>query len=309
MQQRLAQSVPYEGLIAATAAAITPQKTGSSPKDAAMKSLLFVPAVLIMVACSTCEAATGDDLVEILRVVHALTDDRARGSRASTEHRSHFAGSRDEWKQEQAREQRELSTRHPETRTAETSRNFRDMHNSFMNGSPRENSRSSHYRPQPVPVPVPAPAPRSTRDNVRFGLSINLGSGSIRPSYAPVYTAPAPAPRTILFPQPVPGPVCLCPHQIGEFVDTRVPLATCVRVRNLHKAAPNAVPAVIAVRDPDMCEHDSEETVAYVRILVPPQPLRSLEISPCRTKLTLCFGQYDVLICSSNGRITVEYDN
>ena len=72
---------------------------------------------------------------------------------------------------------------------------------------------------------------------------------------------------------------------------------------------PDAVPAVIAVRDPNLCEDDSEETVAYVRILVPPQPLRSLEISPCRTKLTLCFGQYDVLICSSNGRITVEYDN
>jgi hypothetical protein len=38
-----------------------------------MKTLLFVPAIVIMAVCDTCEAATGDDLVEILRVVHALT--------------------------------------------------------------------------------------------------------------------------------------------------------------------------------------------------------------------------------------------
>ncbi|MFM7864937.1 MAG: hypothetical protein ACKPHU_12050, partial [Planctomycetaceae bacterium] len=71
----------------------------------------------------------------------------------------------------------------------------------------------------------------------------------------------------------------------------------------------NAIPAVIAVRDHEMCAHDTEERVAYVQILVPPQPLRSLEISRCRTKITLCFGQYDIRICSKDGLITVEYED
>ncbi|MFM7868393.1 MAG: hypothetical protein ACKPHU_29605, partial [Planctomycetaceae bacterium] len=80
-----------------------------------MKTLLFVPAIVIMAVCGSCEAATGDDLVEILRVVHALTDDRGRGSRDGIDHRhvarqnhnqsTHFAGSRDEWKHAQEHEQ------------------------------------------------------------------------------------------------------------------------------------------------------------------------------------------------------------
>jgi hypothetical protein len=287
-----------------------------------MKTLLFVPAIVIMVVCGTCEAASGDDLVEILRVVHALTDDRGRNTRSSSERfdhhntvqqnldrQAHFSGSRDEWKHAQEHEQQVRVSRGRDMRVTEASRNFRDSHDEFINGTSRDRARSAQYRPQP------APAPRSSRDNVRLGLSLHFGSGSMQPGFAPVYVPavpvlpPTPSRRTVYVPQPAPAPVCVCRHQIGEFVDTRVPLATCVRVRNLCDAAPNAIPAVIAVRDPNMCSHDTEERVAYVQILVPPQPLRSLEISRCRTRVSLCFGEYDVRICSKDGLITVEYDN
>ena len=286
-----------------------------------MKTLLFVPAIMIMAACGTCEAATGDDLVEILRVVHALTDDRGRGSRASSEaidHRhavrdnhnqpTHFAGSRDDWKQAQEHEQQVRVARGRDMRVTDAGRNFRDSHEEFMGGTSRDRAHNAHYRPQPAPVP----SYHSSRDQVRLGFSINFGSGSVQPRLAPVYVPaapPVPPRRTVFVPQPAPAPICVCRHQIGEFVDTRVPLATCVRVRNLCDAAPNAIPAVIAVRDPDMCTHDTEERVAYVQILVPPQPLRSLEISRCRTRIDLCFGEYDISICSKDGLITVEYDN
>jgi len=286
-----------------------------------MKTLLFVPAIVIMAVCGTCEAATGDDLVEILRVVHALKNDHRRGSRDSgdgIDHRhaafqnhnqpTHFAGTRDDWKHAQEHEQQVRVSRGRDLRVTDASGNFRDSHEEFIGGSSRDRARSAQFRPQPAPMP----ALRSPRDQVRLDFSINFGSGSIQPGLAPVYVPaapPVPRRRTVYVLQPAPAPICVCRHQIGEFVDTRVPLATCVRIRNLCNAAPNAIPAVIAVRDPDMCAHDTEERVAYVQILVPPQPLRSLEISRCRTKITLGFGQYDIRICSKDGLITVEYDD
>jgi len=99
------------------------------------------------------------------------------------------------------------------------------------------------------------------------------------------------------------------PHQIGEIVDCQVPLATCVRVEDECNIAPNAIPVVVAVRDPYLCAHECHERVAYVQIYVPPFPPRSIRVSPCRTRLTMDFGQYQVDIKSVNGLIVVDYDN
>ena len=99
------------------------------------------------------------------------------------------------------------------------------------------------------------------------------------------------------------------PHQIGEIVDCPVPLATCVRVEDACNIAPNAVPVVVAVRDPNMCAHECQERLAYVQVFVPPCPPRSISISPCHTRVTLCFGRYDVEIKSRNGVIVVDYDD
>ncbi|MFM7832104.1 MAG: hypothetical protein ACKPJD_09960, partial [Planctomycetaceae bacterium] len=130
-----------------------------------MKTLLFVPAIVIMAVCGTSEAATGDDLVEILRVVHALTDDRGRGSRDSgdgIDHRhatrqnhnqpTHFAGSRDEWKHAQEHEQQVRVARGRDMRVTDASRNFRDSHEEFIGGSSRDRAHSAQFRPQPAPV-------------------------------------------------------------------------------------------------------------------------------------------------------------
>jgi len=99
------------------------------------------------------------------------------------------------------------------------------------------------------------------------------------------------------------------PYRIGEFVRGAVPLTTCVQVRDLCNAAPDAVPAILAVRDPHCCEHDLAERVVYVEILVPRCPLQKLEVSKCGTRVDLCFGEYDIEVRSRNGVVTVQYDN
>ena len=104
-------------------------------------------------------------------------------------------------------------------------------------------------------------------------------------------------------------PVQVLPHEIGEIVDCRVLLATSVRIEDECNIAPNAVPVVVAVRDPSMCVHETLERLVYVQILVPRCPLRGLAISPCRTRVSLDFGQYQVDIKSKDGVIVVDYDN
>ena len=170
--------------------------------------------------------------------------------------------------------------------------------------------RSSHARPSGA--------------QLRFRVSSNAG---IPQDYgSPLYIPASPQIQTlppvqslppVESPLPVQGyplvqgypQVNLLPHQIGEIVDCQVPLATCVRVEDACNIAPNAVPIVVAVRDPGMCLHDRHERVVYVQILVPPCPPRSISISPCLTRLTMCFGRYDVDIKSMNGLIVVDYDN
>ncbi|MFM7057024.1 MAG: hypothetical protein ACKO2P_08905, partial [Planctomycetota bacterium] len=125
-------------------------------------------------------------------------------------------------------------------------------------------------------------------------LSFSVGSDRLRMSYG------TPQPR----PLPVPVPV----HEVGELVHCRVPLATCVRVRGADTICGHFVPAVVAVRDPALCEHDADRLV-YVQILVPPVPPRNVEVSRCHTRVELCFGELDVEIVSKNGMISVEYDD
>ncbi len=104
-------------------------------------------------------------------------------------------------------------------------------------------------------------------------------------------------------------PVQMLPHQIGEIVDCQVPLATSVRIEDEGNIAPNAVPVVVAVRDPNICAHECHERLMYVQVFVPPCPLRGLTISPCRTRVSMDFGQYQVDIKSKEGVIVVDYDN
>lgn len=104
-------------------------------------------------------------------------------------------------------------------------------------------------------------------------------------------------------------PVIAAPHQIGEIVTCHVPLATCVRVEDVRNIAPDAIPVIVAVRDPNMCAHDTIERIVFVQVFVPPCSMSGIRISPCRTRVTMCFHQYEVDIKSANGMIVVDYDN
>lgn len=99
------------------------------------------------------------------------------------------------------------------------------------------------------------------------------------------------------------------PHQVGDIVECRVPLATCVRIEDECKIAPNAVPIIVAVRDPNMCAHECCERVVFVQVCVPPCPPRSVRVSPCHTRVKMDFGRFEVDIKSKNGLIVIDYDN
>lgn len=138
-------------------------------------------------------------------------------------------------------------------------------------------------------------------------LSFSFGSDRVRVAYGaprPAPTCVPPRPRPIPVPVPVPVPV----HQVGEIVRCRVPLATCVRVKGAEHICGHFVPAIVAVRDPALCEHDVERLV-YVQVMLPPTPPRKIEVSRCHTRVDLCFGELDVEIVSKNGVISVEYDD
>ena len=154
------------------------------------------------------------------------------------------------------------------------------------------------------------------RNNSGLQISLQLGgNGNRNPGYgAPVYV-PAPRPVQVLpsvpvYPSaPTYHPVTLAPFQLGQFVNCQVPLATRVHVQDECNIAPNAVPVIIAVRDPNMCVHETIERLVYVQIFVPQCPLRNLQVSPCRTRVSLDYGRYEVDIKSGNGVIVIDYDN
>ena len=158
--------------------------------------------------------------------------------------------------------------------------------------------------------------PQRSGAQFSFRVSSNNGGGYGEPLYIPsqepVQVLPpvqelppvrsyAPAP-----PYPV---VPVSPHQVGEIVDCRVPLATCVRIEDECNIAPHAVPVVVAVRDPATCGHQCHERIVFVEVFVPPCPPRLIRVSPCHSRVTMDFGEYQVDLKSQNGIIVIDYDN
>ncbi|MEY3459539.1 MAG: hypothetical protein RL215_2696 [Planctomycetota bacterium] len=285
---------------------------------------------LMRVVCGTAvvlwtSVGFADDLTNLLRLVQAVAQERsgtARSDRSSRE-RGGF-----EQFSEPSRTTRESSKRSQERDYPQG----REFERSPVEGRWRsEPERSSRM---PSRGRLPAPAERSdgstrfpsghvdperswgTSDwNGGFGsgpnrrlpsgmryeerrsveLSLSFGEGGFRPGYG--------APRVV--PVPIPQPL----HHVGEIVCCRVPLATMVRVRGADNICRHAVPAVVAVRDPNSCSHDAFERVVYVQVMVPPCPPRKIEVSPCHTRIELCFEDYDVEIISRDGVISVEYDD
>ncbi|MFN9718045.1 MAG: hypothetical protein ACK58L_05070, partial [Planctomycetota bacterium] len=190
------------------------------------------------------------------------------------------------------------------------------------------NEESDHYGMEQRQFPVRQTLYRGERMNLRAQgsrgqinppqtqarITFHVGSGGYGPPpFVPVQQAPsAPLPPVEGYSETpvISGPAYLQegPFQIGEIVDCPVPLATCVRVEDQCNIAPHAVPVVVAVKDPDACRHDPNAMV-FVQVFTPPCPPRDIRISPCRTRVTMCFGRYEVEIKSKNGWVVVDYDN
>lgn len=118
-------------------------------------------------------------------------------------------------------------------------------------------------------------------------------------------------PQPVLYP-PAPSTFGALPHELGEVVTCDVPLAAHVRVRNADEIAPGAYPIVVAVRSPHLAPWGSPgcvESLAYVQVFAPPIPLRELSVSPCRTRIVLDYGKWEIRIRSRDGLIEVEYDD
>lgn len=149
-----------------------------------------------------------------------------------------------------------------------------------------------------------------TRSRARVTFNVSTG-GYQDPSYIPAQEV-RPLPPVDHYPVapavPSHGYEYPMQYEVGQIVDCRVPLATCVRVEDECNIAPNAVPVVVAVKDPNACAHNPNAMV-FVEVCVPPCPPEKVRISPCRTRVTMCFGQYEVDIKSRNGMILVDYDN
>ena len=133
-----------------------------------------------------------------------------------------------------------------------------------------------------------------------------------QPVAQPVQAVP---PVPVIPPQPIiphAGPAVLA-HQIGDIVTCPVALEQNVVVKDCDEIAPNACPVVVAVRDPRLDRyrrgHDCQERLVYVEIMVPPCPLQKLRVSPCKTKVRLDYGRYEVDIVSRNGCVEIDYDD
>ena len=101
-------------------------------------------------------------------------------------------------------------------------------------------------------------------------------------------------------------------HQIGDIVTCPVVLEQHVVVKDCDEIAPDACPVVVAVRAPTLGRYrgrDCQERLVYVEVMVPPCPLQRLRVSPCKTKVRLDYGRYEVDITSRNGCVEIEYDN
>ena len=130
---------------------------------------------------------------------------------------------------------------------------------------------------------------------------------------APVPGSPLPAlplPAVPLSSIPQPGSFDHLPHQLGQVVTCPVPVFTQVQIKSVGEIAPHAVPTRVAVRDPNLGRFRScVEQLVYVEVLAPPYPAQRVRVSPCRTRIRLDYGRYEVTIKSGNGVVTVEYND
>jgi hypothetical protein len=97
------------------------------------------------------------------------------------------------------------------------------------------------------------------------------------------------------------------PFAIGQIVDGEMPLVTDVDVESPDQIAPGAVAAVVTIRDPNLPMHSRPDQLTFVKVQIPPRPVRILRISPCRTRIEMDFGKHDVQIHSAAGRVLVRY--
>jgi len=144
------------------------------------------------------------------------------------------------------------------------------------------------------------------RPHRRF-VSIHFGhyTPSLFHSTRPLIVGPLPQ-------APPPSMIDVLPHELGETVNCDVPLTTHVRVRDAHEIAPGAQPVVVAIRDPHLTVCGSPgciERVAYIQVFAPPVPAQEITVSPCRTRIELDYGDWEIKIRSCDGVIEVEYDD
>lgn len=83
-----------------------------------------------------------------------------------------------------------------------------------------------------------------------------------------------------------------------------VPLYTNVRVKDRRNIAPCAVPTIVQVPDPcNPC------CCVAVEICAPPCETPCIKTSKCGKKVKYDYGDYQVEITSSRGRVVVDYDD
>lgn len=150
--------------------------------------------------------------------------------------------------------------------------------------------------------------PVTRRSGVSF--SVNFGNAPVLAQAPPPVIYPSVPGHLVLPPPPVPGSFGHLPHELGQVVTCPVPIETHVEIRNACRIAPGAIPTIIAVRDPHLGNFRSRgcvEQLAYVEVLAPQCPLRSMRVSPCKTRIRLDYGKYEIDITSKNDCVVINY--
>lgn len=184
----------------------------------------------------------------------------------------------------------------------ETSRRQERLRQSAFNSASRSLSRNRRVNPSSFG---------------RSGVSFQVSFGN-QPQYhgpiAPIGPSYPVLPTHPVLPEPPrPGDIGHLPHEYGQIVTCHVPIErTCVVVKDTCEIAPGAVPTVIAVRNPNLGRFRSRgcvEDLVYVQVMAPRCPPQRCRVSPCRTKIRLDYGRYEIDIVSRRGVIEIDYDN
>ena len=96
-------------------------------------------------------------------------------------------------------------------------------------------------------------------------------------------------------------------YHVGDIVTHPVRLSHCVRIRNPHRIAPDAIPVVMAVQDPHYRHVNDPERIVFVEVMLPQCELRRLDISSGRSRIRLDYEHFSVNIQSSNDVVTITY--